>query len=66
MEMTRVKFIPHYKFKFALEMNIYDNKVAYTTFEEPLIAVVIEDKAIADTERAIFELSWANSGAGSV
>ncbi len=58
MAVTRIKFVPHETFKFSLEMNIYDNKVFYVTFREPYIAVIIEDQAVADTQRAIFELSW--------
>jgi len=60
-EVTEVQFVPHEKFKFSLEMNVYDNKVLYVTFHEPFIAVLIESQAIADTQRAIFELSWANT-----
>lgn len=57
-EFTAIKFVPHQKFKFSLEMNIYDNKVVYVTFDEPFIGVLIEDKNIADTQRAIFEFGW--------
>jgi sugar-specific transcriptional regulator TrmB len=52
------RFVPHKLFSFSLEMNIYDDKVFYVTFREPFIAVVIEDKGVADTQRAIFELTW--------
>ena len=57
--VTEVKFIPHDKFKFSLEINIFDDKVIYVTLHEPFIALLIEDKAIADTHRAIFELGWS-------
>lgn len=62
MAMTQHAFVPHEKFAFAAEMNIYDHKVFYTTFREPYIAVLIEDRAIADTQRAIFELGWSAAG----
>jgi len=58
--MTEIKFVPHQKFQFSLELNVYDNKVAYVTFREPFISILIEDQAIADTQRAIFELNWKN------
>lgn len=61
-EVTDIRFVPHEKFKFFLEMNIYDNKVLYVTFREPFISILVEDQAIADTERAIFELSWLSAG----
>ena len=60
-KVTEVKFVPHNKFKFSLEMNVFDNKVIYVTLHEPFIAVLIEDKAIADTQRAIFELGWSQT-----
>lgn len=59
MSVTKVKFIPYLKFKFSMEMNIYDNKILYVTLREPFMAVLIENQAIADTQRAIFELSWS-------
>lgn len=59
-KVTEFKFIPHDKFKFSLEMDIFDNKVIYATLREPFIALLIEDKEIADTQRAIFELSWGS------
>jgi len=65
MEVTKIKFIQHEKFQFSLEMNIYDNKVSYVTFREPFISVLIEDQAVADTQRAIFELSWKNAATES-
>jgi sugar-specific transcriptional regulator TrmB len=61
-DFTDFRFVPHDKFKFSLEMNIYDNKVLYVTLREPFIAVLIEDKDIADTQRAVFEMSWAHVG----
>lgn len=60
-EVTQIAFVPHTKYRFSLEMNIYDNKVFYATLREPFIAVLIEDKAIADTHRAIFEHNWAST-----
>lgn len=56
--------VPHKLFPFTLELDIYDNKVFYVTFREPYIAVLIEDKAIADTQRAIFELCWRGAKSG--
>ncbi|MEK7140759.1 MAG: helix-turn-helix domain-containing protein [Patescibacteria group bacterium] len=57
-KVTEFKFIPHEEFKFSSEINIFDNKVVYVTMREPFIALLIEDKEIADTQRAIFKLSW--------
>lgn len=61
-EFTDFRFVPHEKFKFSLEMNIYDDKILYVTFREPFISILIQDQAIADTQRAIFELGWRSAG----
>ncbi|HEY4497453.1 MAG TPA: hypothetical protein VJC20_01700 [Candidatus Paceibacterota bacterium] len=60
-EVTQIAFVLYSKYRFSLEMNIYDSKVTYVTFREPFISVLIEDKAIADTHRAIFEHNWASA-----
>lgn len=57
-KVTQFKFLPHQQYKFSMEKDIFDDKVIYATMREPFIAILIEDKEIADTERAIFELSW--------
>ncbi len=57
---TEIKFVPHEKYVFSLEMNVFDDKVIYVTLREPFIALLISDKSIADTQRAIFELTWSN------
>ena len=59
-KVTEFKFLPNDKYKFSMEMDIFDNKVVYATLREPFIALLIEDKQIADTQRAIFELSWSS------
>ena len=58
--VTEFKFVSHEKFKSSLEMNIFDDKVVYVTLREPFIALLIEDKSIADTQRSIFELGWGS------
>jgi len=61
-KVTEFKFIPHGKYNFSMEKDIFDNKVIYATLREPFIALLVEDKEIADTERAIFELAWDSLG----
>ncbi len=46
-------------FSFTNEINIYDNKVAITSFHEELIGIIIESQEIADTQRDIFKMAWA-------
>ena len=57
-DVTEILFVPHKEVNFDMEINVYDNIVFYSTFREPFIAVMIEDKEIANAQRAIFELNW--------
>lgn len=43
-------------------MLIYGNKVALTSYQEPLITTLIENEAIALTMGALFELIWNTAG----
>lgn len=45
-------------FQFTNEINIYDNKVAITSFQNDMIGILIESDAIADTQRDIFKMAW--------
>lgn len=58
-ELRKTKLVPKNQFQFAIEKNIVGNKVAFFSVQEgKLIATIVENKAIADTERTIFELAW--------
>lgn len=58
-EVTDILFIPHEKFKFVGEVNIYNNKVSFVTFSDiSHIGVLIESKEIYETLAASFDLSW--------
>ncbi len=56
------RFIPLEKFPFLNEITIYGDKVAIASYEKKIMGVIIESKAVADTLRAIFDLSWEASG----
>ena len=56
-ELREVRLISKKKFPFKNEINIYDDKVAIISHEDK-IGVIIQNKAIADTQRSIFELGW--------
>lgn len=51
-------FIPPEKFPFLNEITIYGEKVAIVSYEKRIMGLIIESKAVADTLRAIFDLSW--------
>jgi hypothetical protein len=38
-------------------MNIYDDKIAILSYDEP-VGVVLQNRAIADMQRSIFNLSF--------
>ncbi len=58
-ELRETRLVPKDKFNIAIEKNIVGNKVAFFSFYNgTLIATIIENKEIADAERAIFELAW--------
>lgn len=47
------------EFTFENEINIYDDKVAITSFEDTLHGVIIRSKAMAKTQRDIFKMAWS-------
>lgn len=56
-ELREVYLIPKEKFPFKNEINIYDDKVAIISHQD-LVGVIIQNKAIADTQKAIFNLGF--------
>lgn len=62
IELRETKLVPKDQFPIAIEKNIVGNKVVlFSVKGNTLIATIIENKEIADTERAIFELAWRQS-----
>ncbi len=58
-ELRKTYLVPYDQFPIMIAKNICGNKVAFFSQENgKLIATIIENKRIADTERAIFELAW--------
>lgn len=57
--LRHVKFLPP-KMTFSPETYLYDNKVAYLDYYHDLIGAIIESESIAESQRAIFELTWNN------
>jgi len=63
-QLRETRLVPLEKFPINIEKDIVGNKVAFfsMTEDKKLIVTLIENKAIADTERAIFELAWKEAG----
>jgi sugar-specific transcriptional regulator TrmB len=58
-QTTDTKFIEINHFGSAIQ--IYDNKIAYTTIsDERKICIIIEDESIYLMQKALFELNWEN------
>lgn len=55
-ELRESKFIPN--IEFPTVTYIYGNKVAILSLEKEIIGLIIENKAISDTQKQIFELLW--------
>lgn len=56
--LRETRLLPARDFSFTNEINIYDNKVAITSFQNEMIGILIESDAIADTQRDIFKMAW--------
>lgn len=56
-ELRVSRLIPKELLQFHIEMNIYDDKVAYFSIVEEL-AVIVKSKVITDSMRNVFNLCW--------
>lgn len=59
-EKRDVRIIPK-TYNFNDEITIYGNKVAIISYKD-LVGLIIENKAFAETQHAIFELCWERAG----
>lgn len=59
-ENRESRIIPKEDYEFSPEMNIYNDKVLITSWQEKL-AIIIESKEIADFHRKIYKLCWDKS-----
>lgn len=58
--LKETQLVPHDKFPFTIEMNIYGNKIAFMSFRESM-GIIIESNEIAHNMRLLFELAWAGT-----
>ena len=52
------RYIPKDRFNFPTEILIYGSKIAVSVCKGRLVGVIIENKSISDSFRAIFNLAW--------
>lgn len=64
ISLRETRLLNSKNFSFTNEINIYDNKVAITSFKNELIGIIIESREIADTQRDIFKMAWAFAKSG--
>ena len=64
-ELSETVIVPKEIFDPKIEVNIYNNKVAFMNYAENM-SVIIESKAIADAMRQAYELSWEGAKLKSV
>lgn len=66
-ELRETRLVSKNDFPINIEKNIVGNKVAFfSTIGKKLIATIIENKEIADTERVIFEIVWKQAGTAKI
>lgn len=56
--MVKDRYVPNKIFSFSSDITIYSDKVAIASLQEKLMGVIIENRQIADTLRAVFNLAW--------
>lgn len=61
-DVTQFRFIRHKLAAFAVDMQLYDDKILYTTYvEREPVAMLIEDKMLFDMQKKMFDLVWAQA-----
>lgn len=63
-QLREVRFISDSKYKFENEINIYDDKVSIISPRDE-IGVIIQNKAIADSQRALFYMAFEKAESAS-
>lgn len=58
--LREIRLVSAKDFDFTNEINIYDDKVAISTFAQgrEVFGIIIESREVAETQRQIFEMAW--------
>lgn len=59
-KQRQAKFVPVEDYPFTADITIREDRTIFIPYGVPLRGVAIEDKAIADSLRLVFELMWRN------
>jgi len=57
-KLRQAKFIQYDKVPLSADITIFDNKISFVTYESKPVGVVVENKEIADSLRALFNFLW--------
>lgn len=58
MKFDKVMLIPKKKYKFPAEMAIYDNKIGYISPDITGLAILIENRELAEVMKSVFDLAF--------
>lgn len=59
-EMSETRLLSPEKFTIPVEINIYNNKVAFMSYPDEM-GIIIESKGVAEAMKKIYELAWAEA-----
>ena len=57
-----IRLVNQNDYDFSNEINIYDDKVAIVSFGNNPVGMIIENKEVANTQKAIFKMAWEFAG----
>lgn len=60
-KLRETRYLSFSEFPFKSDITIFDNKVSLESYEDKVMGVLIENKGIADSMKAIFEFLWKKS-----
>ncbi len=60
-KLREMRYVKPDKFPFDADISIYRDKVAFISYKNDAVGVIIENKPIAETMKAIFNAIWENS-----
>lgn len=57
-----MRLIDPKKLNFGNEIHIYNHKIAMVSFKDEPFGIIIESRALTETQRSIFEMAWGFAG----
>ncbi|MDP2655505.1 MAG: helix-turn-helix domain-containing protein [bacterium] len=57
-EFRKMKFFDSKKYQFHIEIDVYSNKIALISLSKEHTGIIVENKALAESFRSLFNLLW--------